>query len=162
MTRKLALLAGALAVALAGCESLVAPESQDRSQLQTANETRIVNDLAGSYQLRALFTEPDQQLLVPVSLPLPTPGDSLRVTEGAFTFNADKTWQVKVQTVPVHGGVAGTPNTRLESGSFAIKERTATRIVLDLYPGRFATADRPWSVSAAGDTVYYGNQIFVR
>jgi len=40
--------------------------------------------------------------------------------------------------------------------------RRGGRLVLDLYPGRMVTADRPWTAVLAGDTVHYGPGVFVR
>jgi hypothetical protein len=150
MTRRSTWLAGALVVALAGCGDFVGPDPH------------IPEAMVGEYTLRLVGSDGDEWVAVPGSLPRLTPGDSVRIDGGVFTLRADGTWQVAVQSQPVFGGVPGQPQASVYAGNFAFKERTGERVVLDLYPNRFVTADRPWTLVVSGNTLYYGALVFVR
>jgi hypothetical protein len=161
MTRTLSLLACALTVALAGCTHMLAPDQQPRSESHALSEARTLNDITGSYHLRAPIANATG-LPYPASLPHLAAVDSVTAVAGVFTLRADKTWDVKVQSEVFLAGQRGQSHTHAESGNFAITEQQAGRVVLSLYPGRMMTADRPWTLSVTGDTLRYGNLVFVR
>jgi hypothetical protein len=116
---------------------------------------------SGTFVLRAVRPQAGSQLAVPAAYPLGGAGDSVRVLGGSFTLEGSS-WSVRFEqeVVPRSGEVR--PRVLEERGSFAVTEAGGGRMVLDLYPGRFATADRPWTAVLAGDTVAYGYGVFVR
>ncbi len=116
---------------------------------------------SGTFVLRAVRPQAGSQLAVPAGYPLSGAGDSVRVLGGTFTLEGTS-WSVRFEqeVVPPSGEVR--PRVLEERGSFAVTEAGGGRLVLDLYPGRFVTADRPGTAVLAGDTVAYGPGVFVR
>jgi hypothetical protein len=116
---------------------------------------------SGTFVLRAVRPQAEIELAVPAAYPLSGAGDSLRVLGGSFTLEGSG-WSVRFEQEVVPRGGAARPRVLEERGSFVVAEATGRRLVLDLYPGRLVTADRPWTAVLAGDTVHYGPGVFVR
>ncbi len=117
--------------------------------------------VSGTFALRAVRPQAGSELAVPAALPTGSAGDSVRVLGGTFTLEGTS-WSVRFEQEVVAGGGEGRARVLEERGSFAVAEAGGGRRVLDLYPGRFVTADRPWTAVLAGDTVHYGYGVFVR
>ena len=116
---------------------------------------------SGTFVLRAVRPQAGSELAVPAAYPLSGAGDSVRVLGGAFTLEGTS-WSVRFEQELVARGGEVRPRVLEERGSFAVTEAGGGRRVLDLYPGRPVTADRPWTAVLAGDTVHYGPGVFVR
>ena len=116
---------------------------------------------SGTFVLRALRPRAGSELAVPAVHAVGSAGDSVRVLGGTFTLEGTS-WSVRFEEEVVPEGGAARPRVLEERGSFAVAEAGGGRRVLDLYPGRFVTADRPWTAVLAGDTVHYGYGVFVR
>lgn len=116
---------------------------------------------SGTFVLRAVRPQAGSEVAVPGAYPLSGAGDSVRVLGGSFTLEG-ASWSVRFEQEVVARGGEVRPRVLEERGSFAVTEAGGGRRVLDLYPGRFATADRPWTAVLAGDTVSYGPGVFVR
>ncbi|HEV2735000.1 MAG TPA: hypothetical protein VGV85_09165, partial [Longimicrobiaceae bacterium] len=116
---------------------------------------------SGSFALRAVRPQAGIELAVPAAYATGTGGDSVRVLGGAFTLEGTS-WSVRFEQELVARGGEVRPRVLEERGSFAVTEAGGGRRVLDLYPGRPVTADRPWTAVLAGDTVHYGPGVFVR
>ncbi|HEX8271748.1 MAG TPA: hypothetical protein VF615_03785 [Longimicrobiaceae bacterium] len=115
---------------------------------------------SGTFVLRAVRPGDGVELAVPATHAVGVTADSLRVLGGSFVLEGGR-WSVRTEEVVVAGGEAR-GRTREESGDFAVEREPGGRLVLDLYPGKFVTADRPWTALLAGDTVHYGYGVYVR
>lgn len=115
---------------------------------------------SGTFVLRAVRPQDGVELAVPATHPLGVTADSLRVLGGSFVLEAGR-WSVRTEQVVMAGGEAR-GRVLEESGDFAVEREPGGRLVLDLYPGRLVTADRPWTALLAGDTVHYGYGVYVR
>ncbi|HEU0076187.1 MAG TPA: hypothetical protein VFQ76_00985, partial [Longimicrobiaceae bacterium] len=117
-------------------------------------------EAAGTFVLRTVRPGPGSELAVPAAYAVGGAGDSVRVLGGAFTLGGGR-WSVRSEQEVVSGGVAR-GRTLEEGGSYTVAEEGGGRRVLDLYPGRLVTADRPWTAVLAGDTLHYGYGVYVR
>jgi hypothetical protein len=116
---------------------------------------------SGTFLLRAVRPQAGGELAVPATYPLSGAGDSVRVLGGSFTLEG-ASWSVRFEQEVVPRGGEVRPRVLEERGRFVVAEARGRRLVLDLYPGRPVTADRPWTAVLAGDTVHYGPGVFVR
>ena len=117
--------------------------------------------VSGTFVLRAVRPQAGSELAVPAAYPLSGAGDSVRVLGGSFTLEGGS-WSVRFEQEVVPRGGEVRPRVLEERGRFEVAEARGGRLVLDLYPGRMVTADRPWTAVLAGDTVHYGPGVFVR
>lgn len=115
---------------------------------------------SGTYVLRAVRPGEGVELAVPATHAVGVTADSVRVLGGSFVLEGGR-WSVRTEQVVMAGGEAR-GRTLEESGEFAVDGELGGRLVLDLYPGRLVTADRPWTALLAGDTVHYGYGVYVR
>lgn len=116
---------------------------------------------SGTFALRAVRPQAGSELAVPAVHSTGSAGDSVRVLGGRFTLEGTS-WTVRFEQEVVPGSGEVRARVLEERGSVAVAEAGGGRRVLDLYPGRFVTADRPWTAVLAGDTVHYGYGVFVR
>jgi hypothetical protein len=116
---------------------------------------------SGTFVLRTVRPTAGSELAVPAAYPLSGAGDSVRVLGGSFTLEG-ASWSVRFEQVVVSRTGEVRPRVLEERGSFVVADAEGRRLVLDLYPGRPVTADRPWTAVLAGDTVHYGPGVFVR
>lgn len=130
--------------------------------LAACGEATAPSPPAGSFAMRAVQVQPEGVARLPATLPGAAPGDSTRWVAGAFVLGAEGRWSVRIeQELRPAGGEART-RVLEEAGEWAVRERRGGRLVLELYPGRPMTADRPWTAVLSGDTVHYGAGVFVR
>lgn len=116
---------------------------------------------AGTFVLRAVRPQAGSELAVPAVHATGGAGDSVRVLSGAFALRGAR-WSARTEQEVVAAGGPARARTLEEGGSWTVAEERGGRVVLELYPGRPATADRPWTAVLAGDTLYYGRGVYVR
>jgi hypothetical protein len=127
-----------------------------------AGEPVAPTPLAGTYVLSALRTATGEVVPIPASVPTGSPGDSTRFVGGTFVLGVADAWSVRQQTEFRSGGVPRETRTAEDAGRFSVTDRQQESLVLDLYPDRPVTADRPWTALVRGDTIEYGVGVFVR
>lgn len=116
----------------------------------------------GVFELRAVRVDASTTVAVPGSVGRVTPNDTLRFVGGDFELGPNNRWYERWERVLISGSVETERRVFESTGTYAVRERTAAHLVLELYPGQILPAIIVRQVVLRGDTLHRGGFIFIR